>query len=177
MIGDYEIQHKVSSVRSKELQRFVKTHPVFIETGSNIGAGIQEALDAGFRTVHSIEGLAVFYQICAKRFQGNSHVQLYYGYSPLMLGSILLRLREPAVIYLDAHSIAHNPLIDELLVIRQVNSYKHVIMIDDVRMFDTPDWHGIKRSEAMALLMEIHPGYTISYLDTVNARGDLLVAC
>ena len=185
MIGDYAIRHEQSSLRASVIQRFAKQCPAFIETGSNVGAGIQEALTAGFEMVYSVEGLKAFYDICYQKYSSNPRVQLYCGYSPDILKEILLNLDKPAVIYLDAHSIAHNPLLEELKVIRDISDgavecghpFKHVIMIDDVRMFDTADWHGIKRSEAIALLRSIYTLYNISYVDTINARGDLLVAC
>ena len=87
-----------------------------------------------------------------------------------------MSLQSRAVIYLDAHSAARNPLLDELRMIANVPSLRHVILIDDVRMFGTPDWHGLALAEALALIQLIDPCYQVSYLHTNNAQNDLLVA-
>jgi len=39
-------------------------NPVFIETGSCHGTGIQQALDAGFTEIYSIELSSIFYEEC-----------------------------------------------------------------------------------------------------------------
>ena len=44
-------------------------NPVFVETGSHIGNGIQEAIDAGFTEVYSIELSGKFFNICKERFK------------------------------------------------------------------------------------------------------------
>ena len=89
--------------------------------------------------------------------------------------SVLASYDEPAVIYLDAHSVARNPLLDELRVIAEFPWHRHTLLIDDVRMFDTPDWHGLSKRDAMKLIYRIDPLYRISYRDTPNAPGDLMV--
>jgi hypothetical protein len=176
MIGEYTIRHIDSSVSVPLLRRLSATRRTFIETGSNIGAGIQAALDGGFSTVYSIEGLWPFFDHCTTRFADDRRVYPLFGYSPAVLAELLHTLDEPAVIYLDAHSVAHNPLLEELRVIQQTHVRQHTILIDDVRMFDTTAWHGIQKAQALEILREINPEYRLSYEDTVNGPQDLLVA-
>jgi len=49
-------------------------NPVFIETGSYTGDGIQAALNSGFTKVISIELVPHYYNLCKKRFQNNPMV-------------------------------------------------------------------------------------------------------
>lgn len=173
----YDFDHPFSSVSATLLRRFALCTNAFVETGSNVGHGVQAALDAGFEEVHSVELVDRLYRACTARFHGDPRVYLHHGDSPQCLRTILDLLEDlRATIYLDAHSAERNPLLDELEVLRSARRRDHVLLIDDVRMFGTPDWHGLRRSDADWMLREINPRYRFSYADTPNAPQDLLIA-
>lgn len=169
----YGIEHPFTSLRAATLLRVRQYSDLFVETGTNVGHGVQLALDCGFGEVHSIESVPDFYVRSRQRFASDARVHLHLGHSPDELGRLLTRR---AVVYLDAHSVARNPLLEELRVISESPIKNHVVLIDDVRMFDTVDWHRIKKMQALELLYAINPGFQVSYEDTNHAPADLLVA-
>jgi hypothetical protein len=78
-------------------------NPIFIETGSNWGFGIQQALDEGFPVVYSIEIVDELFAHCFTEFRKNKNVHLYFGDCVTILPEILNEVNEPATFWLDAH--------------------------------------------------------------------------
>ncbi len=158
------------------------SNPVFIETGSCTGDGIQLALQAGFSEIHSIEIVPELYAYCCQRYKDNPNVHLYLGDSAVVLYDILEKLNQPATFWLDGHycggaMIADSPIpiIDELSLISAHPIKNHTILIDDVRLFDKPEFLYIKLNDIIGLLKSINPDYRISYEDGYIAN-DVLVA-
>lgn len=172
----YPLRHPYSSLRPHVIRQYAELYPSFVETGTNVGHGIQAALDAGFSQIYSSEAVREWCDVARERFINDTRVAIYHLDSPRFLHLILPSIPTPAAIYLDAHSVAANPLLDELAEIARSDRKSDLIMIDDVRMFDTPDWHYLTRASAIDLIMTINPRYRITYLDTNHAHGDLLVA-
>ena len=170
----YPTRHHVSSVSAATLKAFLS--PLFIETGTNVGHGVQAALDAGFARAMSFEADDELFCLARDRFAGDVRVELYHGPSEVLLPSVTRWLREPSTFYLDAHSAECNPLLRELEAVALSPCGTHTILIDDVRMFGTSDWHGLTESEARSLLLGINPAYEFSYAPTFNGPADLLVA-
>lgn len=171
----YPVRHTFSSLRPEILREFLS--PMFVETGTNTGEGIQAALDAGFEAVVSCELDVALCAAAVRRFTNEpDRVDVRRGSSPGFLRHMLRAWDEPLTIYLDAHSAEHNPLLDELAAIADAPCKAHTILIDDVRMFGTPEWFGIGLPQIAAALRRVNPAYTISYRDTNHAPGDLLVA-
>jgi hypothetical protein len=54
-------------------------NPIFIETGSWIGDGIQQASDAGFKKIISIELSDKYYNYTTDRFSKNENVKVVLG--------------------------------------------------------------------------------------------------
>jgi hypothetical protein len=158
------------------LRPYARRARIFFETGTNLGQGVQAALDAGFDNVISVEKDPAWFTLAHDRFHADKRVTLLEGSSPRHLEERCPVMAKPHVFYLDAHSVEENPLLDELQAIGLSPYRSHTILIDDVRMFGTPDWHGLKFEDARVLLLGINSGYTFSYLNTVNASADLLVA-
>jgi hypothetical protein len=173
-ITSYTLQHPYSSLRVETLRGFPRD--VFIETGSNIGRGIRIALDAGFKKVYSVEENTNLFNLCRAQFVGDAHVHLRLGDSPSFLRSVVRSISERAVIYLDAHSVERNPLLAELKALEGAPIRDHILMIDDVRMFGTPDWHGLSMKQIVDAVLRINPGYHFSYRDTNHAAGDVMIA-
>jgi hypothetical protein len=110
---------------------------VFIETGSNYGDGIQQALDEGFEVVYSCEVDEERYMYCVKRFKLNLHVFLIHADTLKFLQEILPTIDEPVTFWLDAHKgNGKSPLLQELEIISNHDIKTHTILIDDLR-----DWH------------------------------------
>ena len=107
-------------------------NPVFIETGSYIGKGIQHAIGAGFKDIYSIEIMPEYFNICSGAFAGYNNIHLLLGDSPLVLSEILNNINESVTFWLDAHiGGAVSPLLAELEVIRRHPIKTHTILIDD----------------------------------------------
>lgn len=172
----YSLAHPYSSLTETVLRRYVSE--IFIETGTNIGRAIEVALNVGFTFAWSVEEDAAMHAMAVQRVGTLPGVTLYHGDSPSFLRRVLPEVPAwcQATIYLDAHSIERNPLLEELRAIEETaKGRRHIILIDDVRMFGTPDWHGLRLEEALEILNRID-SFDISYDNTNHGVGDLLVA-
>jgi hypothetical protein len=78
-------------------------NPVFIETGSFTGDGIQAAIDAGFQTIISIELSDHFYNMCKNRFRENPNVHIIKGDSFKVLPDIIKNIDSRITFWLDGH--------------------------------------------------------------------------
>jgi hypothetical protein len=175
-MNPYHMRHAYSSLLPGTLEKFSPLHHVFVETGTNIGQGIEAALTAGFPHIISIEFDPALYREVYARYGDNPRVTLWSGNSADVLTALAPRMTLPHVIYLDAHSIEYNPLLKELEALDLSPCKDHVLLVDDVRMFGTPDWHHITIDEALSRIYTINSNYKISFLDTAHAPDDLLVA-
>jgi len=109
---------------------------VFVETGSNYGDGIQQALDEGFEVVYSIEIDMERWNHCHERFIKNDNVHLLLGDTEKVLGVLLRYIEEPVTFWLDAHKgNGKSPLLKEIEIIRNHPVKNHILLIDDLR-----DW-------------------------------------
>lgn len=119
-------------------------NPIFIETGTYIGDGIQSALDAGFETIHSIEFDRTRYLECEAKFKKYNNVHIHHGDSGIVLLDILKTITEPVTFWLDAHycgdgaeiSTIWTPIMAELDAICKNKNENNIILIDDFRCFD-----------------------------------------
>ncbi len=161
---------------------------IFIETGSYLGDGIQQALDAGFNKVISIELSDKYYQISKDRFADNPNVKIVLGDSFLVLPDILKDITEPITFWLDGHNsggdtgfgIFMAPLIQELNVIKDHKIKTHTILIDDMRLWPDKDAEqdillGFNKEDILNRLLELNKDYKISYEDGYQ-DNDILVA-
>lgn len=157
---------------------------IFIETGSYIGDGIQQALDAGFEKVISIELSDKYFEISKNRFLNNKSVLVIKGDSYKILPEILETLDESVTFWLDGHHSCGDtalgdywtPLIQELESIKNHPIKTHTIMIDDMRCWKEPnDTHGFYEPDIFNKLKEINQDYKLSYEDSI-IKNDILVA-
>ena len=162
-------------------QKFL--NPIFIETGSYFGDGIQLALDAGFQRVISIELAEQYFTRCKSRFAGNPKVTLVLGDSFLVLPKILKDIDQPVTFWLDGHysgpGTGHGqfaaPLLQELEAIKQHHIKNHTILIDDLYSWRDPSW-GFTLEDLKAKLLEINKDYVLSFEDYQEYRETILVA-
>lgn len=155
---------------------------IFIETGSLVGDAIQYALDAGFKTVYSIELSNELYNICVNRFRDNDNVCLIFGDSSKELSKILDMIKESVTFWLDAHDSGggttrgevESPLMQELDIISRHLIKTHTLIIDDLRC-----WHkeiqGFDIEMIKAKCLEINPQYSFIF-ENGFIENDILVA-
>jgi hypothetical protein len=155
----------------------------FVETGSFVGDGIQEALNGDFLEIFSITLEEAHFSICQKRFAGHPNVHLFLGDSGNMLEKIIQPIQEPITFWLDAHNDydellpygSNTPILQELEAIKKHPIKTHTILIDDVRLFQTERFDRIPLVMIFRKLLEINPNYRISFIDGYTRR-DILVA-
>ena len=163
------------SLLEHEIRPYVCNY--FIETGTYTGGGVEIALKVGFKNVISIELGEKQYIYSKERFKDNKRVRIIQGNSPEILREILPKLKERAVIFLDAHASTYNPIFDELDTIKTQIIRTHTIMIDDLGEYGpTRFWKDILVSDLVDKVLEINPEYKISYMKSFNKVGDILVA-
>lgn len=157
-------------------------NPVFIETGSYYGDGIQQALDAGFKRVYSIESSEELYNECIRRFRGIRKVRLMLGESQVVLKELLAKINKPATFWLDAHNETESPLLKELEVIKQHHIKTHTILIDDLRTWSI-EKNGFDVDVLKSKLLEINSNYIFSFedgyipgSDVIGYEKDILIA-
>jgi hypothetical protein len=148
---------------------------VFIETGSNYGDGIQQALNEGFKVVYSIEIDTERYNSCVERFKDNPDVHLILGDTIVGLNGLLKIIDEPVTFWLDAHKgNGKSPLMKELSIIGNHMAKSHTILIDDLR-----DWKigtcGFDTEVLKKRLTDINDKYKF-ILEDGYVSNDVLVA-
>jgi len=157
---------------------------VFIETGSFVGDGIQQAINAGFPRIISIELSDKYYDISKSRFSNNPNIEIIRGDSFKMLPSILDKIDEQITFWLDGHHSCGDtalgefwaPLMKELEVIKNHHINTHTIMIDDMRCWELPnETHGFYKDDIFNILNEINPNYIYTYEDG-SQENDILVS-
>src|SRR5262245_37079953 len=97
----------------------------FVETGTNRGGGVDEAIKCGFSRIVSIEPVDEFFHYCTEKFAeeiSNSRVFLYHGGSESHLPIALKEISGPVCCWLDGHyqgldasfSVKNCPLTEEV---------------------------------------------------------------
>lgn len=114
---------------------------LFIETGSYLGDGIQQALEAGYEKIISIELSDRYFKESTERFISEPKVTVVQGDSYKVLPVILNEINTKATFWLDGHHSCGDtalgdywaPLMKELNAIKNHKIKDHTIMIDDMR--------------------------------------------
>lgn len=168
------------------LNKYADKEMLFIETGTYLGQGIVAAHRFGFENIHSVELDKGLYDRAVGKYKDIANV--WHGDSPKTIETILTNLspsETPAegFFWLDAHASGPlpggasggTPVLDELKMIKKYASSTSVIVIDDCRLFGCAEWSGVTKQEALDIIMDINPEYTISYEDG-EIPQDVLVA-
>ena len=148
---------------------------IFVETGTNIGEGVQCALDVGFEEIYSIEINEEFFKKSSERFRDNEKVNLIKGDSKEEFIKILRQIQEPATIWLDAHTATDASIIEELEALRQHPVKNHIILIDDIIDFKKV-YENIKFNDLMKKIKEINSKYHTSFIDNTHYTNNILLA-
>lgn len=155
------------------------TNPVFVETGTYMGATVQKALELGFEKIITIEIDEKLYQQACRRFASRPSVELICGDTLNSLPDILARLDRPATFWLDAHrgpgpgGDMPYPILKELELIASHPIKNHTILIDDRRLLDT-DWR-LTEADVRVALLKINSNYQIAY-EPGLVENDIIVA-
>ena len=153
-------------------------NPVFIETGSFKGHGIQHALDAGFSQIYSMEILPRYYHYCSVRFEEDANIYIMHGDSTNILTNLLPRIDKRITFWLDAHlsslpNVSSCPLLQELEIIRNHHIKNHTILIDDLRDWNIPTY-GFNVETLKERILLINKDYKF-LLEDGHVPNDILV--
>jgi hypothetical protein len=116
---------------------------VMVETGTFHGQMIDATIHR-FKQIHSIEIFEPLAMRAIHRFKGNPKVQILYGDSSDLLPSLLSKIPEPILFWLDGHfsgegtgiGRAASPIVAEIEhILRLRQQFEDVIIIDDARCF------------------------------------------
>jgi hypothetical protein len=159
-----------------DYKHFKKNCNVFIETGSELGRGIESALKAGFEKVYSIELDPKFYNHCKEKFKDDNRVNLILGDSLQELPKLLQKIEDPNfLLWLDAHwsmdgyagEMMHDFLPKEMQTLLQYkNKLKNaVVMIDDMNHYiNNKNFCSVVED----LLKQLKPESSIEYYRSSN---------
>lgn len=166
----------------KENKRF------FVETGSYRGDAIQQALDAGYEYIISMDIDEENIAFCKNRFDlytnPLSRIALSVMDSSFMLERVIAPIKEPVVFWLDAHmqmldgeKLFENgfPLMDELRQIGQHRIKTHTILIDDILMMTHPSVTGWTLNDIKTAIHSINHDYRFTMIPN-PVMNNLLVA-
>jgi hypothetical protein len=158
---------------------------IFIETGTYNGGTTQIAANI-FDKIYSVELGEKMFNDAIVKFNNISNVELYLGSSDQILNNILPLIKDRVILWLDAHYCGENtafgnsmtPIREELEAIKSHNIKNCIIMIDDIRIFNSsingkeyivcdayPTFQWINGK-----LLEINPNFNIILV------GDILIA-
>lgn len=170
----YPHDHPKSTLSLEVLKKY--SNNVFLETGSNMGEGIQIAIDAGFKRIISFDIEEKYVNICKNRFISNNSVQVFLGDSGTDIYKFISDINESITFWLDGHGYYSVPLLNELEQINKHHLKNHTILIDDVRMFSNDLWNNLSQESVLNKIKQINDKYIFSYEDSFNAKNDILVA-
>ncbi|MBU6427163.1 hypothetical protein KGQ27_02890 [Patescibacteria group bacterium] len=142
-------------VKIKTIYRLRKRYgtEIFIETGTYLGDTLNRAKDM-FASVISIELDTDLFIAAQRRFAQYRNVRLYKGDSGVILPTVINELVEPALFWLDGHYSGgitargqiDTPIVKELQAIMSHPVRRHVILIDDARLFDGTNNYPVQKA-------------------------------
>ena len=136
---------------------------IFIETGTHYGDTILEIQEL-FKNIHTIEIVPRLYERF-KSLNTLDSVHCYLGDSSNLLQSIINKSIQKTIFWLDGHYVnslekispIDVPLLEELKIINSEQVGEALVLIDDVRLFDTShyeNWTGITEKNLLNILKD-----------------------
>jgi len=128
-----------------------KNFPSFIETGTHTGATVF-AFEEYFEELHTIEIAEHYFRGTKKKyeeltsFSGKKRkINFHLGDSSLVLRDLLPQIKNNSIFWLDGHYSSGDtgrgqkdcPLYEELDCINNLFKHQGIIIIDDLRLFET----------------------------------------
>jgi len=142
-----------------------------VETGAYLGDMVQ-AMKPRFDKIFTIELSPDYAARARKRFASSPSVTVLEGSSDAVLASLVGKFKQPVLFWLDAHysggatarGAQDTPVIQELELIFKPGSPRHVVLIDDARLFGTdPAYPTV---DALTDFVRARaPGYSVSVAD------------
>lgn len=157
----------------------------FVETGTYKAHTTIKAAKK-FKQVYTVELSEELYEQAKKTCKNQPNIILYQGDSAQVLPQILKKIKGKTVIFLDAHfslfdtaqGSQNTPILTELSVIKKAGIKDAILIIDDARMFYTPQIN-VKNTfvdgypnlnDIVEKILEINPEYQcVSVYDTLIA--------
>lgn len=134
--------HKKRSIVESEVRRHGVT--IFVETGTYRGDTLARVAPLVERAV-SIELDSTLAELAKERFRRRPNVEIRTGDSATELAHVVASLDRPALFWLDGHysggltaDSGSSPILAEIDVILD-SPHDHVVLIDDMRLFDGTD--------------------------------------
>ena len=160
-----------SSVKHAILRGYADRYGLqtLVETGTFRGGTI-EALRDRFARIYSIELEDALYERARTRFAGAPHVTILHGDSALMLPTVLAKVTEPALFWLDGHYSGpgtakgrrETPIVEEIRTILAHPVVSHVILVDDARVFGTwPDYPTVDEFQQLVTTKRPDTDFTV----------------
>ena len=170
---DLNIDTEVCGWKDSAFKKHKGSCSTFIETGTNTGFGILNAVACDFKEMYFVEISRSNYNDAKARCGHIPGVHIFLGQSDVALrDSILPNIDKPAFFWLDAHppggSNFSDPIKKELEAIKDHHIKSHTILIDDTSFMN--------KEELIRLLKGINESYTISYEPTPHSETEILVA-
>jgi hypothetical protein len=117
-------------------------YDLFIETGTYLGEMVA-AQKKNFNQIYSIELSKELYLAAKNKFSSDRNVTIINGDSGDVLPELLRQVNKPAIFWLDGHYSAgitakgnkDCPIFEELSAIFNSRPLKHILLIDDARLF------------------------------------------
>lgn len=130
---------QLAILRDQRMRRFT----TFVETGTFTGEMVA-AMRPHFRRIISIEMAPDIHDRARARFGGDSRVELLLGDSSVVLPRVLEQIQDPALFWLDGHFMGGNtarghddsPVQAEMTALLAHPVRRHLVLIDDARLFD-----------------------------------------
>jgi len=144
----------------------------FIESGSYMGSTIDN-IKSNFNEINTIELNENLHKFCKEKFKNDYNINCIQGNSIIELENILKGNNKNIIFFLDAHysgsetsrSEKDVPLLEELKVINKYFKNKGIIIIDDLRLFNTnynEDWSNITKKNILEQLDKLNIKFILS---------------
>lgn len=147
----------------------------FIETGTYMGATIDNIKNY-FNNIYTIELNKDLYLYSKNKFKNIKNINCLNGNSTDKLQMLLQQNNQDTIFFLDGHWSGGEtskgqedvPLLTELQIINKYFKNKGIIIIDDLRLFETnnnEDWSDISKKNILSKLDNIKFSLTIPKYD------------
>lgn len=125
------------SISREVLAKYVKPGCTFIETGTRWGTTCVRAFDLGAKHIYTCESDRLIAQIARMMLEDVAphHAEVFKEDSVSYLRGIHFH-GVGAIVFLDAHTESHSPILEELGAIATWNGPPSVILIDDMRLME-----------------------------------------
>ena len=165
----YEQLNEIQSLYSYNINE------CFIETGTYMGATIDNIKNY-FNNIYTIELNKDLYLYSKNKFKNIKNINCLNGSSTDKLQMLLQQNNQDTIFFLDGHWSGGEtskgpedvPLLTELQIINKYFKNKGIIIIDDLRLFETnnnEDWSDISKKNILSKLDNIKFSLTIPKYD------------